>query len=112
LKCRRSRGGWGDQPYRRSPTLKIPGPESPELLAWLRERAINTHERLQTLEDSVNRDRGEHERGTAELETALRLELRLAIAESEGAYRDWRLVGLALAIVGLTLTLVGSLLPT
>lgn len=83
---------------------KIPGVESPELLAWLRERALVTEDRIHELYMWSNRDRVAHEKALAVATSELRAEIVAAVAKSEGAYQPWRIFGLALAVLGIILT--------
>jgi hypothetical protein len=92
--------------------FKIPGPESAELIYWLREQAVETHNKLRELEGVANADRAATITSLQKLEAELRAEIDNAIDTSEGAYRGWRLVGFILAIAGVTVTLIGSLIPT
>jgi hypothetical protein len=90
---------------------RIPGPTvRDDLVLWLRETMVETLDRLDALERASVRDRDAAHREVTDLEARLRMELGEAIDTSEGAFRSWRVLGFALAIAGVTVTLVGSLL--
>ena len=92
--------------------MTIPGVDSPELPAWLRARALEAIERMDALGRTMASDRYESDRRLHELTREFRSEVRDAIARSEGAYRGWRLIGFMLAMIGVTVTLIASLMAT
>lgn len=91
---------------------RLPGLESPDLIAWLREEVIEIGNRTAVLEGAAAAAHAETQRQVRELAEELRAAIGAAIAQSERAYRGWRLLGFMLAIIGVTLTLIGSLLPS
>ena len=90
--------------------VKIPGPESPDLVRWLRDQTVANTTRIRELEDITNADRAHTTNELRQLGDSLRVELATKIAESRHTHRGWRLTGFGIAIAGIFIALIGSMM--